>query len=215
MCIACANSRKLSSKAISRERALPLPAKPSIAVLPFTNMSADTEPDFFADGLTEDLITELSKAPGLFIIARHSTFTYKGKSADVRAIARDLSVRYVLEGSARRSAGRIRINAQLIDAHEGGGHLWAERFDRDLPMSSLCRTKLWPALWRPSSAGLPPASCLTGNHPRAWRLTISASVGDFCITEWPGRKKGRRHVCYSKRQSPLILITPRPMRTWR
>ena len=116
----------------SREEALPLPTKPSIAVLPFTNMSADTEPDFFADGLTEDLITELSKAPGLFIIARNSTFTYKGKSADVRAIARDLGVRYVLEGSARRSTGRIRINAQLIDAHKGGGHLWAERFDRDL-----------------------------------------------------------------------------------
>ena len=115
----------------SRE-ALPLPTKPSIAVLPFTNMSADPEPDFFADGLTEDLITEPSKAPGLFIIARHSTFTYKGKSADVRAIARDLGVRYVLEGSARRSTGRIRINAQLIDAHKGGGHLWAERFDRDL-----------------------------------------------------------------------------------
>ena len=111
---------------------LPLPAKPSIAVLPFTSLSADTEQEFFADGLTEDLITELSKAPGLFVIARHSCFTFKNKPVDVRQVARELGVRYILEGSARRAASRIRINAQLIDAREGGGHLWAERFDRDL-----------------------------------------------------------------------------------
>lgn len=111
--------------------ALPLPAKPSIAVLPFTNLSADAEQGFFADGLTEDLITELSKAPGLFVIARNSSFTFKNKSVDVRRVAQEFGVRYVLEGSARRAAGRIRINAQLIDAREGG-HLWAERFDRDL-----------------------------------------------------------------------------------
>jgi TolB-like protein len=112
--------------------ALPLPAKPSIAVLPFTSMSADTEQEFFADGLTEDLITELSKAPGLFVIARHSSFAFKNKSVDVRQVAHELGVRYILEGSARRAVSRIRINAQLIDAREGGGHLWAERFDRDL-----------------------------------------------------------------------------------
>jgi TolB-like protein len=106
--------------------------KSSIAVLPFTNMSGDPEQEFFADGLTEDLITELSKVPGLFVIARHSCFAFKGKSVDVRRVAHELGVRYVLEGSARRAAQRIRINAQLIDAREGGGHLWAERFDRDL-----------------------------------------------------------------------------------
>jgi tetratricopeptide (TPR) repeat protein len=82
--------------------------------------------------LTEDLITELSKAPGLFVIARHSCFAFKNKPVDIRRVARELGVRYVLEGSARRAASRIRINAQLIDAQEGGGHLWAERFDRDL-----------------------------------------------------------------------------------
>jgi TolB-like protein len=121
--------------AAPREQApegLPLPVKPSIAVLPFTNLSADTEQEFFADGLTEDLITELSKAPGLFVIARHSCFAFKNKSVDLRQVARELGVRYILEGSARRAAARIRINAQLIDAREGGGHLWAERFDRDL-----------------------------------------------------------------------------------
>ncbi len=113
------------------EPALALPAKPSIAVLPFTNMSTDPEHEPFADGLTEDLITDLSRNPGLFVIARNSTFAYKGKSIDVRRIARELGVRYLLEGSARRAAGRVRINVQLIDAI-GGGHIWAERFDRNL-----------------------------------------------------------------------------------
>jgi TolB-like protein/class 3 adenylate cyclase/Tfp pilus assembly protein PilF len=111
---------------------LSLPDKPSIAVLPFTNLSADADQAFFADGLTEDLITELSRAPGLFVIARHSSFAFKDKSVDVRQVAQDLGVRYILEGSARRGASRIRVNAQLIDALAGGGHLWAERFDRDL-----------------------------------------------------------------------------------
>ncbi|MBP2234122.1 TolB-like protein/class 3 adenylate cyclase/cytochrome c-type biogenesis protein CcmH/NrfG [Sinorhizobium kostiense] len=110
---------------------LPLPIKPSIAVLPFTNMSNDPEQEVFVDGLTEDLITDLSRASGLFVIASNSVFAYKGRHADVRRIARELGVRYVLEGSARRAAGRVRINAQLIDAIQGD-HLWAERFDRSL-----------------------------------------------------------------------------------
>jgi TolB-like protein len=110
---------------------LALPDKPSIVVLPFDNMSTDPEHAFFADGLTEDLITDLSQVPGLFVIARNSSFAYKAKSVDVRSIAHNLGVRYVLEGSARRAAGRVRINVQLIDAI-GGGHLWAERFDRGL-----------------------------------------------------------------------------------
>ncbi len=110
---------------------LALPDRPSIAVLPFVNMSTDPEHEFFVDGLTEDLITDLSRHPGLFVIARNSTFAYKGRPTDVRRIARDLGVRYVLEGSARRAGGRVRINVQLIDAI-GGGHVWAERFDREL-----------------------------------------------------------------------------------
>ncbi|MQX08887.1 adenylate/guanylate cyclase domain-containing protein, partial [Sinorhizobium fredii] len=113
------------------QAALPLPDKPSIAVLPFTNLSGEAEYDVFADGLTEDLITDLSRNAGLFVIARHSTFAYKGKSVDVRLIARELGVRYIVEGSARRAAGRVRVNVQLIDA-VGGDHLWAERFDRNL-----------------------------------------------------------------------------------
>jgi TolB-like protein/class 3 adenylate cyclase/tetratricopeptide (TPR) repeat protein len=110
---------------------LPLPDKPSIVVLPFVNMSADAEQSYFVDGLTEDLITDLSKVPELFVIARNSSFAYKGRSIDVRQIARELGVKNVLEGSARRAGGRVRINVQLIDA-AAGGHIWADRFDKDL-----------------------------------------------------------------------------------
>ena len=116
----------------SPERPVPaLPSRPSIAVLPFVNMSTDSEQEYFVDGLTEDLITDLSRNAGLFVIARNSTFAYKGKAFNARTIARDLGVRYLLEGSARRSSGRVRINVQLIDSVEGG-HVWAERFDRGL-----------------------------------------------------------------------------------
>jgi adenylate cyclase len=108
--------------------ALPLPDKPSIAVLPFTNISEDPKQEYFADGMTEDLITDLSKISGLFVIARNSAFTYKGKPVNVDQIRRELGVRYVLEGSVRKADDRVRINAQLIDATTGG-HLWAERYD--------------------------------------------------------------------------------------
>ena len=109
--------------------ALPLPEKPSIAVLPFSNMSSDSEQEYFVDGMTEDLITDLSKISGLFVVARNSVFTYKGKSVKIKQVAEELGVRYVLEGSVRKADNQVRINAQLIDATTGG-HLWAERFDR-------------------------------------------------------------------------------------
>lgn len=102
--------------------------KPSIAVLPFNNLSGDPQQDYFADGITEDLTTDLSKISGLFVVARNSSFAYKGKSPDVREVSKNLGVRYVLEGSVRRAGDQIRINAQLIDATTGG-HIWADRFD--------------------------------------------------------------------------------------
>ena len=111
--------------------AYPLPDKPSIAVLPFANLSADTSQGFFADGMTDDLITDLSKVAGLFVIARNSSFTFKGKPTVVSEVAEKLGVRYVLEGSVRRSGDQVRVNAQLIDATTGG-HLWAERYDGDV-----------------------------------------------------------------------------------
>ena len=111
--------------------ALPLPDKPSIAVLPFTNLSNEPSEQYFADGMTEDLITDLSKVSGLFVIARNSVFTYKGRAVKIQQVAEELGVRYVLEGSVRRAGGQVRINAQLIDATTGG-HLWAERYDGTL-----------------------------------------------------------------------------------
>ncbi|MGH7005004.1 MAG: tetratricopeptide repeat protein, partial [Alphaproteobacteria bacterium] len=107
------------------------PERPWIAVLPFTGMGGDPDGDFLADGLTEDIITALARLNWLFVIARHSTFVYKGRAADVRQVARDLGVRYVLEGSVRRTGARIRITGQLIDA-ESGKHIWAAKYDRDL-----------------------------------------------------------------------------------
>ena len=108
-----------------------LPQKPSIAVLPFTNMNADPEQEYFSDGISEDIITALSKINNLLVIARNSTFTYKGKAVDVRQISREQGVRYVLEGSVRKAGNRIRVTAQLIDATTGH-HIWAERYDREL-----------------------------------------------------------------------------------
>jgi adenylate cyclase len=116
----------------SKEKmAYPLPDKPSIAVLPFVNMSGDPKQEFLCDGMTEGIITVLSKVPRLFVVARDSTFTYKGKPVKVKQVSEDLGVRYVLEGSVQRSGDRVRITAQLIDALTGD-HLWAERYDRDL-----------------------------------------------------------------------------------
>ena len=107
---------------------LPLPDKPSIAVLPFQNMSGDPEQDYFADGMVEDIVTGLSRIKWLFVIARNSSFVYKGKAADVRQVGRELGVRYVLEGGVRKAGGRLRITAQLVEA-ETGAHLWADKFD--------------------------------------------------------------------------------------
>jgi len=124
----------VASDAIAKESAtapLPLPDKPSIAVLPFDNMSDDAEQEYFADGVSEDLITALSKIRWFFVIARNSTFTYKGQAVEVTQVARELGVRYVIEGSVRKAADRVRITAQLIDATTGR-HVWAERYDRQL-----------------------------------------------------------------------------------
>jgi adenylate cyclase len=111
--------------------ALVLPDKPSIAVLPFQNMSGDPEQEYFADGISEDIITGLSKLRWFFVIARNSSFTYKGKAVDVKRVSRELGVRYILEGSVRKSGNRVRITSQLVDATTGN-HLWAERYDGDL-----------------------------------------------------------------------------------
>ncbi|MGX0965362.1 adenylate cyclase [Bradyrhizobium japonicum] len=116
---------------IESTQALALPDKPSIAVLPFENMSGDPEQEYFADGMVEEIITALSRFKWLFVIARNSSFTFKGKAVDVKEVGRRLGVRYVLEGSVRKASGRVRITGQLIDAVTGA-HIWADRFERDL-----------------------------------------------------------------------------------
>jgi len=108
-----------------------LPDKPSIAVLPFQNMSGDPEQEYFTEGMVEDIITALSRFRSLFVIARNSSFTYRGKAVDIKQVGRELGVRHVLEGSVCKAAGRVRVTAQLSDC-ETGGHLWGERYDRDL-----------------------------------------------------------------------------------
>src|SRR6516164_6263777 len=124
-------SRPASAKQLAESTKLHLPDKPSIAVLPFDNMGEAAEDVYFADGIAEDIITELSRYPDLFVVARNSSFTYRGKAVRITDVARDLGVRYVLEGSVRRLGNRIRANAQLIDA-ASGNHLWAQRYDRNL-----------------------------------------------------------------------------------
>ncbi len=111
--------------------ALAIPDKPSIAVLPFDNMSGDPDQEYFADGIAEDIITDLSKFPWLMVVARNSSFSFKGQATDLRDVAKELGVRYVLEGSVRKSGNRVRITAQLIDARDGS-HIWAERYNREL-----------------------------------------------------------------------------------
>src|SRR5919109_2414233 len=125
-----ANSSDLASVAVTEAR-LGLPDKPSIAVLPFSNLSGDPEQDYFADGMVDDIITGLARINWLFVIARNSTFAYKGRAVDVKQVGRELGVRYVLEGSVREAANRVRITGQLIDATTGG-HLWADRFEGTL-----------------------------------------------------------------------------------
>jgi adenylate cyclase len=126
-----ANAEVTASVSAKTNEPLPLPDKPSIAVLPFINMSGDPEQEYFSDGVTEDIITELSRFRSLFVISRNSSFTYKGRSINVKEIGRDLGVQYVVEGSVRKAGNRVRITAQLVETATGN-HLWAERYDRDL-----------------------------------------------------------------------------------
>ena len=121
----------VAAEASAAPTALPLPDKPSIAVLPFQNMSGDPEQEYFADGMVDDITTALSRFKSLFVIARNSSFSYKGKSPDIRQVGRDLGVRYVLEGSVRKAGGKVRITGQLIDSATGA-HLWADRFEGSL-----------------------------------------------------------------------------------
>jgi class 3 adenylate cyclase/TolB-like protein len=197
-------------EAASVERmALPLPDKPSVAVLPFDNMSGDAEQDYFSDGMTEDLITDLSKNPELFVIARNSSFAYKGQKVKVHQVAEELGVRYVLEGSVRRAGDQVRINAQLIDATTGGMTVRS-------PMCSSFRTRSRGRSWPRS----PSASAQRKNwrhpkpKPKAQRPTTSSCKAGT-ITEGEHRKTSAPPFHSSKGPFSWTPITDVQIRRWR
>jgi len=164
-------ARYFSTKATAPESAsaarLPRPDRPSIAVLPFTNMSGDPGQEYFADGITETIITDLSKIYDLKVIARNSSFTYKGKPVDVRRVSQELGVRYVLEGSVQQAGGRVRLNAQLVDATTGN-HLWAERFDRELKDLFAVQDEVTRQIVTELDVKL-----VAGEDARIWRKTLT------------------------------------------
>ena len=159
-------------------RAAPRPEKPSIAVLAFENMSGDPEQEYFSDGISDDIITALSRSPWLFIIARNTTFTYKGESVDVQRVAEELGVRYVLEGSVRRSGDRIRVTAQLIDGTTGG-HVWSERYDGKLAdvfdlQDEITRNVVASILTQVHLTASEPVARSTRPDLTVWELTMRA-----------------------------------------
>jgi adenylate cyclase len=163
--------------------ALALPDKPSIAVLPFQNMSGDPEQEYFADGVVEDITAALSRAGWLFVIARNSSFAYKGKSPDVRAVGRELGVRFVLEGSVRKAANRVRIAGQLVDA-TSGAHVWAERYDRDLADVFAVQAEIAEAV----AAAISPAVA-SAERQRARRKPPGN------LNAWEAYQRGLWHLC--------------------
>ena len=172
-----------------RAPALALPDKPSIAVLPFQNMSGDPEQEYFADGMVEDIITALSRFKMLFVIARNSSFAYKGRAVDIKQVGRELGVRYVLEGSVRKAAGRVRITGQLIDA-ANGSHLWADRFDGDLNDVFALQDEVTSKV----VSAIQPKLLQTEIELAARRRTGNLSAHDLflrCATAFLRRDKGR------------------------
>ena len=185
-------------------------ARPSIAVLPFENMSGDAEQAYFSDGITEDLITSLSKIDGLFVIARNSTFTYKEQRKTVDEIAADLGVRYVLEGSVRKAGGRVRITAQLIDG-QTGGHLWADRYDRDLTDVFAVQDEVTQQIVDALEVKLTDRdrrNLEQSGHGVDVEPTTTSCEGAISICDIPARRAFKPVRCSAK-QSPSIPDTPK------
>ena len=165
---------------------LPLPDKPSIAVLPFQNMSGDPEQEYFADGIIEDIITELSRFHSLFVIARNSSFSYKGKSPDLRQVGRELGVRYVLEGSIRKASNRIRVTGQLIDTLTGN-HIWAERYDRVLEDIFAVQEEVTQAI----VAAIAPQIASTEQSKANRRRPDNLSAYEIALRAWAHASEGQ------------------------
>jgi adenylate cyclase len=176
---------------------LALPDKPSIAVLPFVNMSGDPEQEYFSDGITEDIITELSRFRSLFVIARNSSFHYKGQSPKVQDIGRELGVQYVVEGSVRKAGNRVRITAQVVEA-ASGNHIWAERYDRELEdvfavQDEVVRTIVSTVGERVDSAGQKRAERLSASDLRAYDHIHRATASIYRFTK-EGNARAREHL---------------------
>jgi adenylate cyclase len=173
-------------------KALALPDKPSIAVLPFTNLSGDPGQEFFGDGIAEDILTALAKFRWLFVIARNSSFIFRGKAVDVRLVSRELGVRYVLEGSVRRAGNRIRVTAQLIDATTGA-HVWASRYDRDLADIFAVQDEITAAI----AAAIAPA-IINAEQERVLRKPAER------LDAWEAYHRGMWHFAMGNRESSAI-----------
>ena len=174
--------------------ALALPDKPSIAVLPFQNMSGDPEQEYFTDGITEDIITELSRFRSLFVIARNSSFSYKGKSPDIRQVGRELGVRYVLEGSIRKAANRIRVTGQLIDTLSGN-HIWAERYDRVLEDVFAVQEELTQSIVRAIAPQISEAEVAKARRRRPDSLSAYEIAVRAHAKAWDALIKSDRRFC--------------------
>jgi adenylate cyclase len=173
-------------------KTLALPDKPSIAVLPFTNLSGDPDQEYFGDGIAEDILTDLAKLRWLFVIARNSSFTFRGKAVDVRLVSRELGVRYVLEGSVRRAGNRVRVTGQLIDATTGA-HVWASRYDRDLADIFAVQDEITAAI----AAAIAPA-IIDAEQQRALRKPTER------LDAWEAYHRGMWHFAIGNRESSAI-----------
>jgi adenylate cyclase len=193
-----------------------LPSRPSIAVLPFVNMSGDPEQQYFSDGIAEDIITDLSKVSGLLLIARNSSFTYRGKGVRVQDVSRELGVRYVLEGSVRKAGNRVRIAAQLVDGTTGG-HLWAERYDRELTdifsVQDEVTREIVTTLALKLNKGEQRRIARKGtDNLDAYDHYTTCADDSWCFSA-AERVSKKRALCWSG-PSTSIRSLPRPMRCW-
>jgi len=185
---------QLDSASASTSVVLKLPDKPSIAVLPFENMSGDPEQEYFADGIAEDIITGLSRFHWFFVIARNSSFTYKGSAVDVKQVARELGVQYVLEGSVRKGGNRVRITAQLIDALTGR-HVWAERYDRDLDDIFAVQDEISEAITTTVSPAFISAEAQRAEHKPPDNL----DAWDYCMRgNWYLSRRGKEDIAQAR-----------------
>ena len=170
---------------------LELPDRPSIAVLAFQNMSGDPEQEYFSDGITEDIITDLSKIPELFVIARNSSFSYKGRAVTVQQVGQEMGVRYVLEGSVRKSGERVRITAQLVDA-QSGHHRWAERYDRDMDDLFSLQDEITSEIVSALDVEL-----VSGEGVRQWRTSVKNAEARDCLY------RGNRYLLQLKKETGI------------